>query len=167
MAVVAVKGTQITNRDATPRVLVNAALQSGRLRSGIGSAVITSGDSATSTYRIIGGIPSNAFVRDVIVDSPDIGTTTTADVGLYRSTADGGAVVDADFFASAASLSGGALSRSNVTHESGVFTLAKREQPLWEALGLTSDPGVEYDLVLTLVGAADATGTAQVEIRYV
>ena len=31
---------------------------------------------------------------------------------------------------------------------------------MWEALGLTADPFKEYDITLTLTGAADATGTA-------
>lgn len=166
MAVVNVKSAQITNRDASPRVFNNGGIQGGRLRRGVGSVVITNTDSIASIYRCIGEIPSNAFIQDVIIDSPDIGTTTVADIGLYRNTQDGGAVVSVALFGSAIVLNAGALARLNVTHESGTFPLASRELPLWSALGLTADPTITYDLCLTLTGAADATGTVQMTIFY-
>jgi hypothetical protein len=166
MAVVAVKSTQITNRDATPRVINNPRVTSGVKQVALDTAVITSGNSVGSTY-LIAQVPSRAIVTAVCVSSPDIGTTTAADIGLYQATLNGGAVVDADFFASAVSLSGGAISKSDVTFESGAYTLANGAKPLWEALGLSADPGIDYDVVLTLTGAADATGTALVEIEYV
>lgn len=166
MAVVAIKSAQITNRDATPRVINNPRVTSGVKQVALDTAVITNGDSVASTYRIA-QVPSRAIVTAIRISAPDIGTTTAADVGLYRTTLDGGAVVDADFFASAVSLNAGAISKSDVTFESGVFTLANGAKPLWEALGLTADPGYDYDIALTLTGAADATGTALVEIEYV
>ena len=165
MAVVALKSTQITNRDATPAVLNNARTSGADLKHRRAIMAITSGDSAASTYRMF-EIPSNAVVVSVRVSAPDIGTTTTADVGLYQTTANGGAVVDADFFASAIVLNAGAISKSDVTHESAVYTLANGEKPVWEALGLTADSMRTYDVVLTLVGAADGTGTVLVEIDY-
>lgn len=166
MAVVTVKSTQITNRDATPRVINNPRVTSGVKQMALDTAVITSGDSVGSTYRIA-QVPSRAIVTAIRVSSPDIGTTTAADIGLYQTTLNGGAVVDADFFSSAVSLSGGAINKSDVTFESGVYTLANGAKPLWEALGLSADTGIDYDVTLTLTGAADATGTALVEIEYV
>jgi hypothetical protein len=62
----------------------------------VATAAITSGDDIASTYRMF-RVPSNAVMTDLKIYSPDIGTTTIADIGLYA--ADGGAVVDADFFA--------------------------------------------------------------------
>jgi hypothetical protein len=165
MAVVTVKSNQITNRDASPRVINNARTSNGDERHARDTFVITSGDSAASTYRIC-SIPSRAIPISVRLSAPDIGTTTTADVGLYRNTADGGAVVDADFFASAVSLNGGAISKSEVVFESGVITLANSSKPIWELLGLTVDPTVDYDVVLTLVGAADGTGTGLLEVDF-
>ena len=71
-------------------------------------------------------------------------------------------MVDVDFFASALSLSGGALNGTDITFEAaaagGLITNA--EKRVWEALGLTADPFKEYDIALTLTAAADATGTA-------
>ena len=94
-------------------------------------------------------------------------TAGAFDIGLYRTTADAGAVVNAAFFASAVSLNGGALSKSDVTLESTVVSVANAAKPVWENLSLTSDPSVDYDVTLTLTGAADATGTALIEVEYV
>lgn len=165
MAVVTVKSTQITNRDATPSVLNTGRTAGARLSHKRATVSIANGDSVGSTYRLF-DIPSNAVVVSVRLSSPDIGTTTTTDVGIYQNTANGGAVVDADHFGSAVSLSGGAINKSDITHEAAVYTLANGEKPLWEALGLSVDSQRTYDVVLTLTGAADAAGTVLAEIDY-
>lgn len=165
MAVVNTKSTAITNADATPADLNPDYQSRGVLREAIGTLEAANGDSIGSTYRLV-RLWSGWRVSDIIVDSDDIGTTTAADVGLYRTAADGGAVVDADFFASALSLSGGALSGSNVTHESGVVDVANKYKRLWEQLGLSADPGVWYDVVATLTAAADAAGTLTLRARF-
>ena len=163
MAVVAVKSTLITNADATPVVFNSPRVDGGPERVAVATAAITSGDDIASTYRMF-RVPSNAVMTDLKIYSPDIGTTTIADIGLYA--ADGGAVVDADFFASALSLKDGALNGTDVLHEAAVFTIANSGKELWSALALTSDPGVFYDVTLTLTGAADATATVKLLGRY-
>lgn len=165
MPVVTTKSAAITNRDATPKVINNARVTGGPVlrASGIVSAV--NADSIASKY-IFCSVPSNAVVASVKVSCPDIGTTAAMDLGIYRTTADGGAVVDADHFASAVSLSGGALNKSEVVNEAGVYTVDEMEQPLWQALGLSADPAVMYDVVGTLTGAADAGGAILVEVEY-
>lgn len=165
MAVVTTKSTQITNRDATPSVLSNSRVTKGDVTHARGVCAIANGDSVGSKL-IFCSIPSNAVPLSVRVTSPDIGTTTAMDLGLYRTTKDGGAAVDADFFASALALNAGALTKSEVLYESGVVTIANGEKPLWELLGLSSDPGVMYDIVGTLTGAADAAGSVLVEADY-
>ena len=165
MAVVAVKSTLITNADATPVVLNSPRVDGGFERIEVATADITSGDSIASTYRMF-RVPSNAVMTDLRIYSPDIGTTTISDIGLYRTAKDGGAVQDADFFASALSLKDGALNGSDVLHEAAVFTIANSGKELWEALALTSDPNVFYDVAFTLTAAADATGTVKLIGRY-
>lgn len=163
MAVVNTKSTSITNLDAGD---LNPDYKSrGVLREAVDTLETVNGDSIGSTYRTV-RLWSGWRVSDVIIDSDDIGTTTAADVGLYRTAADGGAVVDADFFASALVLNAGALSGSNVTHESGVVDIANKGKRLWEQLGLTADPGLWYDLALTLTAAADAAGTITTRVRF-
>jgi hypothetical protein len=165
MAVVAVKSTLITNADATPVVLNNPRVDGGFERVSVATAAITSGDSVASTYRMF-RVPSNAVMTDLRIYSPDIGTTTISDIGLYDTAAAGGAVVDADFFASALSLKDGALNGEDVLHEAAVFTIANSGKELWDALGLTSDPHKFYDVALTLTGAADATATVKLVGRF-
>jgi hypothetical protein len=165
MAVVAVKSTLVTNADALPAVLNSPRVDGGFERIEVATAAITSGDSIASTYRMF-RVPSNAVMTDLRIYSPDIGTTTISDIGLYRTAKDGGAVQDADFFASALSLKDGALNGVDVLHEAAVFTIDNSGKELWEALGLTSDPSVFYDVALTLTAAADATGTVKLIGRY-
>jgi hypothetical protein len=163
MAVVAVKSTLITNADATPVVLNSPRVDGGSERVAVATAAITDTDSIASTYRMF-RVPSNAVMTDLRIYSPDIGTTTITDIGLYA--ADGGAVADANFFADALSLKDGALNGVDVLHEAAVFTIANSGKELWDALALTSDPGVFYDVTLTLTAAADATGTVKLVGRY-
>lgn len=166
MAVVTTKSAGITNRDTTPSVINNGRLNGARVQHARGVVAIANGDSATSKY-IVCSIPSNAIPVSVRVSSPDIGTTTAGDVGLYQTTRNGSAVVDVDFFASALSLSGGALSKSEIVNEAAaVATPANGEKTVWELLGLTADPLRDYDVVITLTGAADAAGSVLLEIDY-
>lgn len=163
MAVVNTKSTSITNLDAGD---LNPDYKSrGVLREAVDTLETANGDSIGSTYRTV-RLWSGWRVSDVIIDSDDIGTTTAADIGLYRTAADGGAVVNAAFFASALVLNAGALSGQNVTHESGVVDIANKGKRLWEQLGLTADPGLWYDLALTLTAAADAAGTITTRVRF-
>lgn len=166
MAVVALKSSLVTNADAVPAVLNSPRVDGGYERVEIATIAITSGDNTASTYRMF-RLPSNAVVSDLRIYSPDIGTTTISDIGLYRTAKDGGAVVDANFFADALSLKDGALNGVDVLHEGGgFFTIANSGKELWDALGLTSDPSVFYDVALTLTADADATGTVKLIGRY-
>ena len=165
MAVVTTKSGGITNRDASPKVKINAILTEGLLRENVGTVEVASGDSIASKY-VMFQVPSNARVSQLLVWADDIGTTTAGDIGLYQTTANGSAVVDADFFASAVDLAGGVLNAVDVTHESGVYDADDAEKPLWTALGLTTDPNLFYDVVLTLTAAADAAGTFTLKGKY-
>lgn len=163
MGVVSKKSVAITARDA--KQISKGAIAKGALQEAIGVAVIASGDSATSTYRLA-SVPSNARMSELLLTAPDIGTTTTANVGLYETTENGGAVVDADFFIAAQTLKDGAISNLNVLH-GNVITNANAEKMLWEMLpGVTTDPGRLYDVVLVLAADADAAGNVIAKVRY-
>lgn len=164
MAVVSTKSTTMTNRDSTPVVLSNNAITRAALKKALGVVSAANGDSIASKYYFC-SIPSNAIVSSVQVSAPDIGTTTAADIGLYKTTADGGAVVDADFFKAAVVLNAGAIAKSECVN-GNVITVANMEKRLWEHLGLTADPGIFYDVIGTLTGAADAGGAICVEVFY-
>ena len=156
----------ITNRDATPRVLNNARLTGSVLMSATERVTMATGGHGVGTIHRLFEIPSNAVISRVFFSAPDIGTTTAADIGLYRTTNDGAAVVDADFFASAQALNAGPYDNVDITRESAVITPANRFQPVWQILGLTADPNVKYDVALTMTGASDGTGSVDVTVQY-
>jgi hypothetical protein len=167
-AVVALKSTIVTNLDATPAVLNTANLKKGNLREDCALASITNGDNIGSTYRLT-RIRSSDRVSSIKFWAPDIGTTVAADLGLYDTPGNGGAVVDADFFASAVSFASGPYVAVDVTFEAGAAggDITKGEQRIWEALGLTTDPMKEYDVAWTLTAASDATAQVLTRIQYV
>ncbi len=167
MGVVAVKSTAITNRDATPLVKNNAHIQDGVLKESVATYEVATGDSSTSTYRMM-QVPSNARISQLLLVTDDMGTATAADFGIYQTTENGGSVVDADFFSAAVSLNSGALSDSDITHgNASGFGKEDAEKPLWQALGLSSDPCRYYDVVATLTADSDAGGTLTLKLRYV
>lgn len=169
MAVVTPKSAAITNADATPPRLTNSRVIRGRLHESVGTLEVANGDSIASIFRLC-RVPSNARMSQVLL-SCDAITSAAADIGLYKTARDGGAVVDVDFFASAASIAS-ALVNSDVTHEADPadggagFGHADSEKPLWECVGLTADPGGSYDIALTLTAAATAAGTVSLRTRY-
>jgi hypothetical protein len=159
MGVVNRKSTAITNATATPRVLNSANLQNANLRGAQGLANLGAADSNTSTHRLF-RVRSSDLVWQLVVYCLDIGTTATGDVGIYKTNDAGGAVVDVDLFASALAISGGALSGVDITFEAAANNgvPANGEKRIWEAIGLTADPMIEYDVVFTQTADTDAAG---------
>jgi hypothetical protein len=162
MAVVNVKSQIITDLDATPVVKTNPIEIGGSVRAAFGVAAFAASD-ATSVARI-SRIPSRARVTHVEVQSDDLGTGGTIDVGLHDI--NGGAVVDADFFASALDTDTAAVARTDRTYESGVVTIANTGKRVWEQLGLTADPMKEYEVTVTR-NTATGTGNVAIWLEYV
>jgi hypothetical protein len=150
MAVVDRNSLAIANRNATPRV-INPPHLSGDLKEAVAYIAAAADDSATSVYRLA-TVRSNSRISEILLTTADFTTAGAINVGLHRTTVDGGAVVDADLFASAVDLSGGPFSNLDVTREAGTtnWALANAENALWQALGLSSDPGIEYDVTATI-----------------
>lgn len=151
------KSAQITNAEAIPAVL-NPAYQDGgrvRVKRAYRTNVLAVSD-AGSTYRFF-RVRSSDMMKALVLENATLGAACTGDIGLYRTTKDGGAVVDADFFASAFAMTAN-LAPVSVMRESGILTLPNAEKRIWEALGLTADPMLEYDVAITLVVASSAVG---------
>jgi hypothetical protein len=160
-----VNTTMISNRTATPRVFNESWNNAPVKSSGVGLLEVSTDEDATDILRFV-SIRSNATVRAVFLYCDAIASTGAMDIGLYRTTDDGGAVVDADFFASAQAVTS-ALARSNVAHESGVFGIEDLDKPIWEALALTEDPGIWYDVAGTITADMGGAGTLGIEVLYV
>lgn len=162
MAVVTVKSSLITARDSGGK----SSLSTGprRLYDQADTVEVTNGDSIGSRF-ILGSVPSSASMRELLIFCDAI-TSAAADFGLYRTTADGGAAVDADLFGSAVSIATAITVGTNVLHESAVLDVSKLAQPLWQVLGLSTDPQLMYDVVATLTAAATASGTLSARLVY-
>lgn len=179
MAQVKIKSSAITNAMATPRVQNAPGLENGVMVRAINALVtITSGDTQNTTYAAgasvyrLGKIRSSDYMHRWRIDTTaDMGTTTVVDLGLYNvGDTDGpGTVVDQDFIASSLSLKDGALSNTDLTFEAAAAggLITNGEKRVWECLGLTTDPNKEYEVVMTLTGACDGTGTALVRVTVV
>lgn len=164
MAIVALKSATVTNSDATPRVAnTDGEGALGRRVLAYNFIQPSASDSATSTYAMV-RVPTTMHVKEVILECAAAGGSAAVDIGVYtptrrEDTGRGttlGAVVDADFFASAVVISG-ALGPTNVTNESGNYPLNLRNMPLWQAVGLAADPGGKFDIVITVTVALGAT----------
>jgi len=155
------KSASITNDDATPIVLNTAG-------AGAPAPMFTVDDyktipaalSITSRVALV-RIPSNCKVKSVVFESEAQGAGKF-DLGLYRP--NGGTVIDADFFASAidcASL----VTPTEVVNESTQYSMNERVLPLWQAAGLSADPGGLFDVVATVVTTDVTTGTGRIGVR--
>lgn len=176
MAVDHVKSTPITNLDASPRVVSNTGMGApGDLKNVEGSAVAVASSSADATYQLV-RIPSNAKVKNIRFESAAQGAGKF-DLGLYYATNGelgkatsllAAAAIDQDFFATDIDAAS-AVAITDVTNESGSYTIDKRNQPIWQAVGLSSDPGGFLDIVATVHTTAVTTGTGRlgVSVDYV
>lgn len=162
------KSVSITAREASPPTLSNpGAGGQGLVKHTSGYlASVTASLSITSVIRMC-EVPSNAVITGLYFQSA-AQTAGKFDIGVYRNNDDGGAVVDADLFASAVDCAS-AVVRTDVLNESTLNTTAKQMQPLWQAAGLTTDPGGTLDLALTVVTTDVTTGTGAVklDVEYV
>jgi hypothetical protein len=159
------KSTAIANRDAVPRVINNpGAGGRGLVRQIQGYlASVPASLSITSVIRMC-EVPAHATVHSLTFASA-AQTAGKFDIGLYRTNADGGAVVDQDFFATAVDCAS-AVVLTDETNESTTNTIAKQNQPLWQAVGATEPPpGTMYDIALTVVATDVTTGTGAVGLK--
>lgn len=160
-----VNTTQISNRTATPRVANNPWNNAKMKSTGVGLLEVSTSEDAADILRFV-AVPSNAVVREVNLYCDAVSTSGAIDVGIYYTTADGGAVIDADLFASAQVVTT-ALVRSNVAHESAVYGIEDLDKPLWEAAGLTADPGGYFDVAGTITTDMGGAGTIGIDVVYV
>jgi len=175
MAVVTLKSTMITNRDATPKVLTDAFVANGEMLEVEGYVAPANGDSATSKYKLC-DVPSNARMSSLLMQCTALGAGAQLALGVFWPTfiplgadllaSNAGLAIDDDFFATAVDVSA-ALAQSEFINESGTNTIAKQEMPLWQALGLASDPGINLDIVASVVVAIAAAGFVSVKARYI
>lgn len=166
--------TPISNADATPYV-PNTTGEGGvgYAREVTGSVTVPAAAAADSIFRFV-RVPTTAKIKSLVLTSQaqaagkiDVGVyyPITGRTGLANLAAN---AIDQDFFATAVDLAS-AVQPTDVTNESGTYTADKWNQPLWLAVGLTSDPGGFFDICGTVktTDVTTGTGIAGLSARYV
>lgn len=168
------KSASITDMDASPVVRDSAGKgRGGALQQNNDYITTTTGKTVGSIYRMV-RVPSNCKIKAITADSAAQGASTAFDVGVYYSAnpddpnykANAGAVVSAAFFASALDFSS-AVRASNVTNESGTYTVDKTNKDLWDALGLSADPKGYFDIAYTSTATINTGGLMGLQVSFV
>lgn len=176
MAVEHVKATPVSNSDATPIVANTVGVGApGELREVSGFVTVPASSSIDSTFRLV-RVPTNAKIKSVAITSA-AQTAGRVDIGVYYPTTGKTAVadlaanaIDQDFFASIVEIGDAAIGLTDVTFEAEAgYIRSEINTPLWQALGLTQDPGGFFDIVATVVNEAVTTGLGVLaaSVRYV
>jgi hypothetical protein len=173
------KSTPITNLDATPAVANSAGLGGpARLHSLSGFVTAVAADAAGSTYQLV-RVPSTAVIKQVLFESEAQGAgkvqlsvyysdstvdgTAPANQGLVVPTTGAGFFSDDIDCTSVVAQQDKTSSGTSGTGANG-YTLDKRNKHLWDALGLTSDPGGFFDIVAVVHTTAVTTGTGRLGV---
>lgn len=180
MAVVTTKSTLISNRDATPKVFTDNIISGGDLKESEGYVQAQVGDSVNSQYKLC-TVPSRARVTSLLLQCQALGAGTQVDIGVFWPDyspfpigpfgvhplpGDPGTAIAENLFAALQATSV-ALGPTEVINQSTNNSIANQELSLWQAAGLSADPGLDLDIVATVKGAAIGTqGYLQVKARY-
>ncbi len=174
MAVVNTNSTELDNVEATPIVPNSIRNIGGRVRVKTASVTVANGDTNASTFRFFRVRSSDSIKSIKVRSSADFSSGTDWDVGLY--TINGGAVVDSDLYCDGATL---ATAAPAVPHAVAVSQyqemrfadattaiMSDINNQVFEDLGLTADPGLEYDLVFLANTIGTVGGILAVEMWY-
>ena len=167
MAVITTTHSAIINAlAASPPTLIDPATFGGNVKTQIARVAIVDNADVGSIYRMF-RVKSTDVVLSILFYTPDTLTAMAADVGLYRTVQEGGAVVDADAYASAASFAtANVLAGTEVGFEArGVGVLG---QPVWDDIaGVSADTRLSYDIAVTITTQVTDPGTLTMLLRYI
>lgn len=175
MSTYTVKATQISNRDANPKVLTDPYIAGGTLAVAEGYVATAGAADGVGSKYIMFEIPSNARVEAVKILASALGTGCTLSVGVYwptyipqgtgLSSSIANTAINTALFASALAASN-ANTVTDITNQSTTNGIANQELPLWQAAGLAADPGVPLDIVVYVAGAVAAAGLVGLRCSY-
>lgn len=173
MAVVDLLSAELTNLDADPAVMNDAINWHGRLRMKSGIVEMASGDTDASVYRFV-RVRSTDSIKSIKLYHDSITGASDIDCGLY--TIGSGAVVDADLYADGFTIAVLLPAIPHVLAETPYLELRFGDattaaindinNTVWEDLGLSTDPGLEYDLCLTGNTVGSTGGTMAMMVLY-
>ena len=181
MAITNLKSNQITNRDATPKVLTDAGIGSGSVNHSQDWVYSAGADSAGSQWRIC-QVPSEAFLGNIEYMNGALGSGTVLDIAAWYPTnfqSGGGAFLAQSLTATL--ISSNAFSAqingntANATFTSGLSNTAGGSfsginylmtQPLWMVLGLSADPQCDIDIGFSVRLAVSSQGYVGMKASY-
>lgn len=145
-------------KDPASVALPAAVHAEGRVRAIVtGPIAVANGDSATSKI-YLGKISSSAIPDPAsLIYHSAITGLTTLHVGLELN----GTLVDVDILAATLD-----LATAGTKNPFAAIANADVGKRLYELVGLSGDPGVEYDIIATMNAAATAAGTISALIKY-
>lgn len=167
--------TAITNIDANPPVRSTAG-KGAAARPMTVNGYVSPGatDDNTSIYRLV-RVPSNCTIKQILLESHGTITTLTGSTTLYYSDAPGDYTgISTGKTGLVNSLSGSSALFANatamatvdtpvdVTNKAGNYSHANRNKELWDAAGLSSDPGGFFDIVFTPTSTNSLTAGATI-----
>ena len=163
------KSVEITNLDASPRVISEVGSVHGKMRVFADTIAAGTGDIDNDDVIMMAQIPSNAKVMSIKLYNDDLDSngspTLAANVGLYN---EDGTVLDEDCYATAITT----LQAANTAGVEVAFE-AKNVNAIanhaWEDGGLSEDPGVPLRIALTMsnVAATAAAGDITMVVTYI
>lgn len=175
MASFNLKSTILTNRDATPKVLVDPYISGGEIRESEGFVQTGSTtDAVGSTYRLC-SVPSNARLTSLILQNDALGAGAAINIGVYwptfipvgsgLSAANAGLAISATCLATAFAVAVAGAATEIVTKANVAINL--QEQQLWQLAGLASDPLIYLDIVIAVSTIIAAQGYVSLKAKYI
>lgn len=165
------KSVSITNLDAVPIVPNATGVGAVGYLKNVSDFITPTGAGlqlTTSTYKML-RVPTTIKLKALTMAADgalDTSTGLALDVGAYYSDSknDGTAVANQGVLISAACFSAINIAFRSSAHAKtdvlDALAVAKRNQPLWKAVGLASDPGGNIDIVVAVHTAATTGGIA-------
>ena len=158
----------VSTTPSLPRV----GLAGARNRIAKGNIALATGDFDTVGDQIaLAILPTGAHLHSIGLQSDDLGTTVTVDIGLY-DTDSARTVIDANAYASAVSIDAlaapnGTTPRIEFRWESSVNALETMGKRVWEDGGVSIDPVKQWILAITITAVtAAAAGDLGFLIQY-
>lgn len=175
-----IKAKQIANRDAFPAVLTDSISAKGDVYEVMGVEQVPLTADIGSMVKLC-AIPSSARVTGLDYAAANVGLGTSAlDIAVWFPTAIQNqsniqvqsAVVAGALISSSAFKGNIAGVDTGTEWTDGLSsittnTLPKRSQPLWQALGLQADPGIDLDLGFTVRTTNSLSAYVGLRARYV
>ena len=131
----------------------------------VARATITSGNSATSIYRIA-EVPSNYVPVDGEITCAALTGLDDVDLGIYETTEQGGAVLDVDALVDGGDLTS-ALAQGSGLNPVSAVSLANQGKSIYQLVSDVSSERQSYVLALTINKDAAATGDVVVKLKLV